>query len=135
MTKPMPFLTSPDGVRLKCEIQGDGRPSCCNLGAGCHSGLWRAAGYLEPLAAVDRYVIDVLSLLDARDITRTAFGAYSNGISVGLKLADDHPERLWALVGSALERLGKPVASRDSNAISGRGARGIRTTSWRRRQP
>jgi pimeloyl-ACP methyl ester carboxylesterase len=102
-----------------------------HLGAGCDSGLWRAAGYIEPLADsytcilfdhrghgesdqptgseanhVDRYVADVLCLLDALSITRSAFWAYSNGISVGLKLADDRPDRLWALLGAIEPQIG-----------------------------
>lgn len=130
----MAFLVSPDGFRLKYELQGDGPPLLLHLGAGCDSGLWRAAGYVEPLAAsytcilfdhrghgesdhprgpkanhIDRYVTDVLSLLDALGIDRTAFWAYSSGISVGLKLGDEHPDRLWALVGSGL--IGKPVSA------------------------
>ena len=129
----MPFLTSPDGVRLKYEVHGDGPPLLLHLGAGCDSGLWRAAGYLEPLAAtyrcilfdhrghgesdkpagpeanhIDRYVADVLSLMDELAISKTAFWAYSNGISVGLKLAEEHPDRVSAVIGSGL--IGKPVA-------------------------
>jgi pimeloyl-ACP methyl ester carboxylesterase len=129
----VPFLTTPDGVRLKYEIEGDGPPLLLHLGAGCDSGLWRAAGYIEPLAGsykcilfdhrghgesdkpagseanhVDRYVADVLSLLNNLGIEKAAFWAYSNGISVGVKLADAHPNRVGALIGSGV--IGKPVS-------------------------
>jgi pimeloyl-ACP methyl ester carboxylesterase len=129
----MPFLTSGDGIRLKYDTQGEGPPLLLHLGAGCDSELWRAAGYVEPLAVsyrcilfdhrghgesdepagpeanhIDRYVADVVSLLDELGIGKTAFWAYSNGISVGLKLAEKHPDRVSAEIGSGL--IGKPVA-------------------------
>lgn len=121
----MPFLISPDGIRLKYEIQGEGPPLLLHLGAGCDSQLWRAAGYLEPLSNsyrcilfdhrghgesdrprgaeahhLDRYTADVLALLDELEIEKCAFWGYSAGIDVGLKLADDHSVRIRALVGS-----------------------------------
>ena len=37
---------------------------------------------------IDRYVADVIALLDQLDLESTAFWAYSNGVAVGLKLAD-----------------------------------------------
>jgi len=46
----MPFLTSPDGIRLKYALQGERLPLLLHLGAGGDSELWRAAGYLEPLS-------------------------------------------------------------------------------------
>jgi pimeloyl-ACP methyl ester carboxylesterase len=121
----VPFLTSPDGVRLKYEVEGEGAPLFLHLGAGCDSGLWQAAGYLEALSKsykcilfdhrghgesdhprgveanrIDRYEDDVVSLLDHLGIDKAAFWGYSAGISVGLKLADDYPLRVRALIGS-----------------------------------
>lgn len=121
----MPFLTAPDGVRLKYEIKGDGPPLLLHLGTGCDSGLWRAAGYLEPLSAsfrcilfdhrghgesdrprgaeanhIDRYVADVIALLDHLNIRSVAFWGYSAGIAVGVKVAEEQPSRIWALLGS-----------------------------------
>jgi pimeloyl-ACP methyl ester carboxylesterase len=121
----VPFLTSPDGVRLKYELEGEGPPLLLHLGAGCDSGLWEAAGYLGPLSKsyrcilfdhrghgesdhprgveanhIDRYEADVVAVLDHLGIDSTAFWGYSAGISVGLKLADDHPSRIRALIGS-----------------------------------
>lgn len=121
----MPFVTSPDGVRLKYELEGEGPPLLLHLGAGCDSGLWQAAGYLGPLSKsyrcilfdhrghgesdhprgveanhIDRYEADVVAVLDQIGIDSTAFWGYSAGISVGLKLADDHPSRIRALIGS-----------------------------------
>lgn len=119
------LLTAPDGVRLHYEVEGDGPPLVLHLGAGCDSELWRAAGYLEPLAKsyrcilfdhrghglsdrprgaqanhIDRYVADVVALLDSLGLDKAAFWGYSAGISVGLKVAQQHPARIWALVGS-----------------------------------
>jgi pimeloyl-ACP methyl ester carboxylesterase len=95
------------------------------MGAGCDSELWRAAGYLEPLAKnyrcilfdhrghglsdrprgpqanhINRFVADVVGLLDHLGLERSAFWGYSNGISVGLKLGQDNPSRINALLGS-----------------------------------
>jgi pimeloyl-ACP methyl ester carboxylesterase len=129
----MPFVTSPDGVRLKFELKGEGPPLLLHLGAGGDSGLWRAAGYVDPLSKsyrcilfdhrghgesdhprgieahhIDRYVADVVALLDHLRIETSAFWGYSAGIDVGLKLADDHPARVWALLGSGGMSQGSP---------------------------
>jgi pimeloyl-ACP methyl ester carboxylesterase len=119
------FLTGPDGTRLHYQIEGDGPPLVLHLGAGCDAGLWRAAGYLEPLATshrcilfdhrghglsdkprgaeahhINRYVADVVALLDHLSLERAAFWGYSAGISVGLKVAEENPTRIGALIGS-----------------------------------
>jgi pimeloyl-ACP methyl ester carboxylesterase len=125
------FLKVTDGVRLKYEVEGDGPALLLHLGAGCDSDLWGAAGYVEPLARehrcilfdhrghgesdrprgpaanhVDRYVEDVIALLDELGVERAAFWGYSNGIVVGLKAVEEHPARFSALVGSgAISRL------------------------------
>ena len=94
----MPFVTSADGVRLKYEVEGTGPPLVLQLGAGGDSGLWRAAGYLDLLSKsyrcilfdhrghgesdrprgieahhIDRYVGDVVALLDHLKIGTSAF--------------------------------------------------------------
>jgi len=121
----MSFVAAPDGTRLHYEIEGDGPPLILHLGAGCDSGLWRAAGYLEELANshrcilfdhrghgrsdrprgaqanhINRYVADVVALLDHLGLERASFWGYSAGISVGLKVAEDNPTRISALIGS-----------------------------------
>jgi pimeloyl-ACP methyl ester carboxylesterase len=121
----MPFVIAPDGVRLKYELEGQGPPLLLHLGSGCDSELWRAAGYVPALSEsyqcilfdhrghgesdhprgaeanhIDRYVADLLALLDHLAVERTAFWGYSAGIDAGLKLADEHPGRVWALIGS-----------------------------------
>jgi pimeloyl-ACP methyl ester carboxylesterase len=121
----MALLTAPDGTRLHYEVEGDGPPLVLHLGAGCDLELWHAAGYLEPLAKsyrcilfdhrghgrsdrprgpeanhIKRYVGDVLALLDHLGVDRAAFWGYSAGISVGLKVAEENPTRISALIGS-----------------------------------
>jgi pimeloyl-ACP methyl ester carboxylesterase len=121
----MTFLRAPDGIRLHYQVEGNGPALLLHLGAGCDSELWRTAGYLEPLARsyrcilfdhrghgrsdrprgaesnqINRYVADVVALLDHLGLQRTAFWGYSNGSAVGLKVAQDHPTRIAALVGS-----------------------------------
>jgi pimeloyl-ACP methyl ester carboxylesterase len=121
----MSSLVAPDGVKLVYELVGDGPPLILHLGAGCDSHLWSAAGYLGPLSRdyrcilfdhrghgesdhprgaeanhLDRFVADVIALLDHLGLARAAFWGYSNGVTVGLKVADDHPHRIRALVGS-----------------------------------
>lgn len=114
----MAFVTSSDGVRLAYEVEGDGPALVLHLGAGCDSGLWRAAGYLDPLAAsyscilfdhrghgesdkprgpgayhIDRLVSDVVELLDHLELESVAFWGYSAGVSPGIKLAEEQPGR------------------------------------------
>ena len=121
----MSFLTTPDGVQLHYAIEGHGPSLVLHLGAGCDSELWRAAGYLEALTKtyrcilfdhrghgrsdrprgpeanhIDRYVADVVALLDHLRLARSAFWGYSAGLAVGLKVAQEHPTRIAALVGS-----------------------------------
>lgn len=121
----MQFIESSDGVRLAYELRGAGPALLLHLGAGCDSGLWDAAGYLGPLTEtytcilfdhrghgesdkprdaaayhVDRMTGDVVELLDHLGIESTAFWGYSAGISEGIRLAELHPDRCWAIVAS-----------------------------------
>lgn len=121
----MAFFESSDGVRLSYEVAGDGPPLLLHLGAGCDAGLWRAAGYVDPLArdytcvlfdhrghgasdkprgakeyGIERMTDDVVELLDHIGIESTAFWGYSAGMSPGIRLADREPSRVWAVIGS-----------------------------------
>jgi pimeloyl-ACP methyl ester carboxylesterase len=126
----MPFVTAPDGVRLHFELEGTGPPLLLHLGAGCDSDLWRAAGYVEPLAKkyqcilfdhrghgksdrplevaanhVDRYVDDVIAVLDHLDIGSTHFWGWSNGMLVACAVAERHGPRIRSLIlGGAVGR-------------------------------
>jgi pimeloyl-ACP methyl ester carboxylesterase len=119
------LFRSPDGVQLHYELDGIGPSVLLHLGAGCDAELWRAAGYVEHLRKeyrcilfdhrghgpsdapsgpdahhIDRYVADVIALLDHLELDASAFWGYSNAIPVGLKVADEHPRRVWAMLGS-----------------------------------
>ncbi|GAC1644732.1 MAG: alpha/beta hydrolase [Candidatus Dormibacteraceae bacterium] len=122
----MPFLTAPDAIRLSYTIEGDGPPLVLHLGAGCDSELWRAAGYLDTLTKnhrcilfdhrghgrserprgpeanhINRYVADVVALLDHLGLERSAYWGYGlAGVAVGLKVAQEYPSRISTLVGS-----------------------------------
>jgi len=128
----VPFLQSSDGVRLAYELEGRGPALLLHLGAGCDSGLWRAAGYLEPLSQsyacilfdhrghgasdkprgaaayhIDRLTADVVELIDHLELGSVAFWGFASGVSPGVRLAELHPGRVWAIVAS------RPVAPPD----------------------
>ena len=119
----MPSFTAPDGVRLHYELEGSGQPLLLHVGAGADADLWRAAGYVEPLSRkytcvlfdhrghgksdhptsveanhIDRYAHDVVALIQHLQHSSVAFFGWSNGFTVGQKVADEHPELLNALV-------------------------------------
>jgi pimeloyl-ACP methyl ester carboxylesterase len=119
----MPFATSPDGVRIHYEIEGSGSWLVLQTGGAGHGTMWRDAGYLDVLAGsyrcvlldhrghglsdapsapdahrIERYVTDIISVLDAVGAERAAFWGYSQGADVGLELAATRGERLAALV-------------------------------------
>jgi pimeloyl-ACP methyl ester carboxylesterase len=127
------FFTSPDGVRLHYEKEGEGPPVVFHLGAGCDVNLWRVAGYVEPLSQhftcvlfdhrghgksdhpasaeanhLDRYTDDVLALIAHLGYERVTFFGWSNGVTVGLRVAEMQPDRFASLV------LIGPIAERRS---------------------
>ena len=94
-----------------------------HLGAGADSDLWRAAGYVERLSStytcvlfdhrghgksdhplsleanhIDRYAADVAALVAHLGYSSVAFFGWSNGVAVGFKAAQDHPEMFNSLV-------------------------------------
>ena len=140
----MAFFTSPDGVRLHYEIEGSGPPLILHLGAGCDSDVWRAAGYVVPLAKsytcvlfdhrghgksdhpssieanhIDRYADDLAALVEHLGHKSVAVFAWSSGVTVALKAADEHPGLFDRLVLSGAigrratqEQIEKGVAER-----------------------
>ncbi len=123
----MPFLTASDDVRLAYRVEGAGPALVLHTGAGCDATLWEAAGLAGALAEsytcvlfdhrghglsdiprgpeayhLDRLTSDVVELLDHLGIDTAAFWGYSLGISPGVRLAQLHPDRVWALVGSGV---------------------------------
>ncbi|HLX35560.1 MAG TPA: alpha/beta hydrolase [Candidatus Limnocylindrales bacterium] len=119
----MPYVTAPDGVRLHYDIEGVGPPLILHLGAGADASVWRDAGYVDRLApsrrcvlfdhrghgasdhpsspsanTIDRYAADVNTLIEALDLDRPDFLGWSNGLTVGLRAAAEHPALFRRLV-------------------------------------
>lgn len=118
----MPFITSRDGTHIYYEVEGDGFPLVLHTGAGGDLLMWRAAGYAAGLRGyrlilmdhrghgrsdrprdieahrMERYVADVVVVMDAAGIDRAVFWGYSDGARVGYALAAAHPDRVAALI-------------------------------------
>ena len=119
----MPFLLSPDGVRLHYETMGAGPPLVLQTGGAGDGSMWRDAGYVDALSAmcqcilldhrghgrsdkpkdvpahaVERYTDDLGALLEHLDLRRAAFWGYSQAAMIGLGFAALHPDRLTALI-------------------------------------
>jgi pimeloyl-ACP methyl ester carboxylesterase len=149
----VPFIESSDGVRLAYDIEGQGPPLVLHLGAGCDSGLWRAAGYVAALAPsytcilfdhrghgasdkprlahayhIERLTDDVVDLLDHLDLGTVAFWGYSSGISPGIRLAERYPARLWGLVASGA--VAPPDPPDELAAWSKQAAADFRSHGW-----
>jgi pimeloyl-ACP methyl ester carboxylesterase len=147
------FFKSSDGVRLAYRIEGSGPALLLHLGAGCDSELWEAAGLLDPLAHsytcvlfdhrghgesgtprgsdayhLDRLTGDVVELLDHVGIEQVAFWGYSMGISPGVRLAQTHPGRVWALVASGV--VGPPGSPEETADSVNKAAAGYREHGW-----
>jgi pimeloyl-ACP methyl ester carboxylesterase len=112
-----------------------------HTGAGGDLGMWRSAGYVGGLSprplllmdhrghgcsdrpttlaahAMDRYVDDVLAVLDHAGAQQVAFLGYSDGAAIGFAFSAAHPARAAALIGlGALGGEDEPQADRRSLA-------------------
>lgn len=149
----MPYVTAPDGVRLHYELEGDGPPLLLHLGAGCDSDLWRAAGYVTPLARkyqcilfdhrghgksdrprevaanhIDRYVDDVGALLDHLQVASVHFWGWSNAMFVACAAAERYPARVRSLIlGGAAA---KPLDAAALRVAAERRINGLRAEGW-----
>lgn len=117
----MPFIER-DGTTVYTEVvEGEGTPVFLHTGGGGDSSMWREAGYVDGLAGrklilfdhrghgrsgrpqgadahlMERYVDDVVAVLDHLEITRCSFVGYSAGGSIGYALAGRDPSRLRCL--------------------------------------
>jgi pimeloyl-ACP methyl ester carboxylesterase len=118
----MPFVDS-GGLSLFYSESGAGLPVLWHTG-GCGDGtMWERAGYISGLPGyrhlmfdhrghgrsqapagteghhMDRYVEDVIAVLDDAGAERAVFVGYSMGACVGYAVAAAHPGRLAGLVG------------------------------------
>lgn len=117
----MPFVDSA-GVPIYYEVVGDGFPVVLQTGGGGDGTMWEQGGYVTSLEEftlilldhrghgrsgkptemeahrIERYVDDVLAVLDAEGIDRAAFWGYSGGATVGFALAASHSGRVAGLV-------------------------------------
>jgi pimeloyl-ACP methyl ester carboxylesterase len=112
-----------NGVRLHYSDSGAGPPVFFHTGGGGDGTMWQSAGYLDALPGrrhllfdhrghghsdhpadleshrIEEYIADVIAVLDASGIDRTAMVGYSDGARLIYSLAARHPERVAAVVG------------------------------------
>ncbi len=120
----MPYVTNPDdGIRIYYELSGDGPPLVLHHGGTGRIERWIEAGYVDALRAgfrlilfdarghgrsdkpydasaytYDRWVSDVVALIDHLNIERAHFFGYSHGAFVGYRMLQFAPERILSLV-------------------------------------
>lgn len=131
----MPVISSPvDGIDLRYDVTGTGPAVVLLHGSVLSRAIWRGLGYLEPLAqhhtvirvdlrghgrsgtpheaqayTQERFVADLLAVLDAEQHPRASLLGYSLGARVALSTAVRHPDRVERLVclgGSASRQQG-----------------------------
>ena len=131
----MPVIPSPvDGIDLRYDVSGDGPALVLLHGSVLSRAIWRGLGYLAPLAqehtvvrvdlrghgmsgapheqaayTQDVLVRDLLAVLDAEGIGRTALLGYSLGARIALSTTLAHPGRITRVVslgGSAAAQRG-----------------------------
>ena len=132
----MPVILSPsDGIDLRYDVAGTGPPLVLLHGSVLSRAIWRGLGYLEPLTEVrtvirmdlrghgrsgaphqeaaytqERFVADLVAVLDAEGHDRAALMGYSLGARIALSAALRHPRRITHLVslgGSAAPQQGQ----------------------------
>lgn len=113
----MPYVESA-GVPIYYRVVGEGYPVVLQTGGGGDGTMWEQGGYVAGLDdfkvilldhrghgrsgkpadleahRMERYVADVIAVLDELGINRTAFWGYSAGAQVGYALAATYPERI-----------------------------------------
>lgn len=113
-----------NGVNIFVDVVGSGPPIVLHTGAGGDGRMWKQAGYLVGLQGLtcimldhrghgysdkprglashqmERYVDDVVAVLDKLRMDRAAFWGYSAGSAVGYALAASHPDRITSLIAT-----------------------------------
>jgi pimeloyl-ACP methyl ester carboxylesterase len=120
----MPEIVN-DGVRIRYDVAGEGRPIVLLGGWGCDRTWWEHAGFVERLAPsfrllnidlrghgdsdkphdpaayrAERVTEDVLAVADAEGVERFAMWGLSYGGWYGWMTADARPDRVAALISS-----------------------------------
>jgi pimeloyl-ACP methyl ester carboxylesterase len=135
----MRFATNPaDGIRIAYELIGDGAPLLLAHGSLSSRAVLGPLGYVDALQteyqlilvdarghgdsdkpttmdayAMERFVGDVIAVLDDCDVHETAYLGYSLGARVGFGVAIGAPERVHALIlGGASHRPQKGALDR-----------------------
>ncbi len=119
----MPYATNPnDGVRIYYEVEGHGPPLVMHHGGGSTLERWRELGYVEALRdsfqlvifdarghaqsdkpsmpesyAYERWVQDIVAILDDLEIERAHFFGYSLGGLIGFRIPLYAPQRFASL--------------------------------------
>ena len=120
----MPYLTNPtDGIRIHYEVEGEGPPLVLHHGGLGSIQRWIEFGYVDRLRdqfqlimfdarghgesdkpheasayTYERWVSDVVALLDHLEISRAHFFGYSHGAFVGFRMIQYAPDRFTTLV-------------------------------------
>jgi pimeloyl-ACP methyl ester carboxylesterase len=117
----MPYVTNAN-ARLYYEVEGAGPAIFMHTGGGGDGQMYRDAGYVAGLDGhqrilfdqrehgksdlpervedyrMERYVADVIAVLDELDVRRAAFWGYSHGALVGVAVATAYSERIAGLI-------------------------------------
>jgi pimeloyl-ACP methyl ester carboxylesterase len=138
---------------LHYQLEGEGPPLLLHLGAGCDSDLWRAAGYVEPLAKkyqcilfdhrghgqsdrprevaanhIDRFVDDVGALLDHLRTDPVHFWGWSNAMLVACAAAERFPALVRSLIlGGSVAR---PLDAAALKASAEKRIQDLRAEGW-----
>jgi pimeloyl-ACP methyl ester carboxylesterase len=120
----MPYATNPDdGVRICYEVEGAGPPLVLHIGFLGRLQSWRRVGMVDALQheyrlilmdprgqgksdkphyvqayAVERFVTDIVAVLDDLGVDRANFLGYSMGAAVGFAAGVFAPDRLRSLI-------------------------------------
>ena len=134
----MPFATSPDGVRVHYELDGEGLALVLQHGTGGSLEMWKARGFAERLRdhyqlvlvdsrghghsdrpreqasyALPHRVADITAILDDAGIERAHFFGYSMGGWIGYGVLKYAPERFHSATLGGFGPVVDPYFGRD----------------------
>ncbi len=134
----MPFATSPDGVRVHYELDGEGPPLVLQHGTGSSLEIWKARGFVDRLRdhhrlvlvdsrghgesdrprdrasyALPHRVADITAILDDAGIERAHFFGYSMGGWIGYGMLRHAPRRFHSAIIGGFGPVTDPYFGRD----------------------